>query len=483
MPIITISRGSLSRGKLLAEALAAKLGCECIDREFLADAAIDCGIAVGKLETAMIKAPASRRRYAREREFYLATATASLCEKALGGNLVYHGHAGHLLLPGVSHVLRVRVLSSMEKRIQATESAMRLPRAEAIEFIKKVDQDRARWAEYLHGVRWHDPALYDIVVNLENIPEDNAAVALCAMAELPAYKSTPASRRALEELLLASRARIALGQDDTCARAEVRVRARGGIVSVHHMPRQADLIPHVAEVLEGLPGVEEVRCTIAETNILWIAETFNFKSDIFSDIVALAESWDASVELLRFVASDTVSSELAEDELETDDDGGVAETLAELRKIERSGGRHVVVGGATELLHSIDRRIKYSLFVVGGVYHSKPHAAQMRLARELRSVLGDNFQAAVVSTEEIKKRLRLGGADLVKALLRVALVAALYLLVFDRQEQILSFTAPFEGKTWPLRLATVAAIASFVPVLARLWGSSAARLLKMVGID
>ena len=491
MPVITISRGSLSGGSALAKALATKLGCACIDRESLADLAIDRGIQVGQLESVLVKAPASRRKLARERELYLATVTAKLCELALAGDLVYHGHAGHLLLRGVPHVLRVRAVSSTEKRIEAVESRLRLPREQAIEFIDKIDRDRSRWAEYLHGVRWDDPTLYDIVVNLESMPPENAAVALCAMTELPDYQQTPASRRAIAELLLASRARIALGQDEKTSRADVRVRTRGGTVSVHCMPRQASVIEHIPGALAKIEGVENIRCTIAETNILWIEEEFDPRSDTFSDIVAIAEGWDAAVELLRFVArdeSDPADAPASGEEWhEGDEDsleaGGIADTLAELRKINRSGGRRVVHGDANALLHSIDRQVKYSLFVVGGVYKVKPLGAQLRLARELASILSDNFATAVVDTEGIKKQYRAGRGDIATALIRIAIVAAIYLFFFSFQEQILAFTGATDSKSWPLKLLTAISIACFIPLLARLYGSSAARILKMIGIE
>jgi len=39
--------------------------------------------------------------------------TAVLLDHARQGNLIYHGHVGHLLLSGISHVLRVRVIADM----------------------------------------------------------------------------------------------------------------------------------------------------------------------------------------------------------------------------------------------------------------------------------------------------------------------------------------------------------------------------------
>ena len=55
----------------------------------------------------MIKSPGSSEKLARERNLYLAFLTAALCDAAGQGNMIYTGRAGHLLLPGVSHRLRV----------------------------------------------------------------------------------------------------------------------------------------------------------------------------------------------------------------------------------------------------------------------------------------------------------------------------------------------------------------------------------------
>ena len=56
MQIVCISRGTLSGGKELAERLAEKLGCACLSREELSDAATAEGIQVGKLEMSMVRA-------------------------------------------------------------------------------------------------------------------------------------------------------------------------------------------------------------------------------------------------------------------------------------------------------------------------------------------------------------------------------------------------------------------------------------------
>ena len=117
--VICISRGTQSGGRELADQLAAKLDYACLGREELNEAATQQGIQVGKLEMAMVRPGIFSERLALERDHYLAFTTAYLCDKAMEGGLVYHGRTGHFLLPGVSHVLKVRVLADPEYRIKA----------------------------------------------------------------------------------------------------------------------------------------------------------------------------------------------------------------------------------------------------------------------------------------------------------------------------------------------------------------------------
>ena len=131
MQIICISRGTLGGGRELAERLAKKLGCACLSRERLIEAATDEGIQVGKLEMAMIKPRGFSEQLAVEREHYRAFSTAYLCDRALEGRLVYHGRTGHLLLPGIDHVLSVRVVSDDEQRIWRAVRELRLDARES----------------------------------------------------------------------------------------------------------------------------------------------------------------------------------------------------------------------------------------------------------------------------------------------------------------------------------------------------------------
>jgi len=144
-----------------------------------------------------------------EREHYQAFTTSVLCEKALNGPLVYHGRTGHLLLQGVPHVMRVRVVADLETRIKSVEDRLGITREKAKQYITQVDEDRHRWVHTFYNMDWDTSSAYDFTINLEHANVHNVAAAFCGVAKLPDFQETPFSRNALEDLLLANRCRTA----------------------------------------------------------------------------------------------------------------------------------------------------------------------------------------------------------------------------------------------------------------------------------
>jgi cytidylate kinase len=247
MGIITISRGTFSGGKAVAEGLAARLNYPCISLEILdaADATGGAGEDPKRLLTRLNRGRSELIRHARE------------------GNLVYHGFAGHLLLPGVSHVLRVRIIADMEYRIRAAVRELGLTREEAAPLIRAQDEQSMKRALSLYGVRWNDPSLYDVVLNLDHIGTESAVHILLGIAGLDEFRPTDESRCAFENLALGSRVWAVLATDHRTRRADIRVMSVDGVVTITGnvgSEKVLAALPHVAGEIEG---VKEVRCEAA----------------------------------------------------------------------------------------------------------------------------------------------------------------------------------------------------------------------------
>ena len=503
MALIIISCSSRTLRKEMAEDLARKLGYPCLSREEVTDQATEAGIPVGKLEMSILKGTAPSDQLARLKERYLAFVTASICEKARSGNLIYHGRSGALVLPSVSHIFRVRVIPHLENRIQTKMLRFRMNRQKAEQYVQQVDQDIEKWVHQVHGQDINNPRLYDLILNLENMSVANASMALCSMVELPDFRPTPASSRAMSNHCLAAQARLRLSLDDRTADADLTVLANDAVITVTYMPRQSEVAQRIPEVLSELEGVKEILVTMANTNILWIQEAYKPKSETFGRINQLAQRWGAAVELLRFIPTAGIDSAGPEEPtsglpphipkkgeytggIEDDvpdppsrDDGGTSQTVEELIRQGRSGGSHTLQGNFRDLSNTISRNVNYSLVVIGDLFLSKPKVAQVRMLRDLKLFLGEKIHVPVISADELQEKYLFGLKQLVKLLIFLGLVAGIYGVIFTHQESILVFLQEYKG--W--KFISTVAIGLLVPLIAYLYGTVAHLFLKMIKFD
>jgi cytidylate kinase len=259
MAVVTISRGSFSGGKALAECLANRLSYRCIDRDVIVERAAASGVSQDELLDALLKPPTFLERFRHKRYVYLALIQASLAEEVRTGKVVYHGNAGHLLLKGVSSVLRVRIIAPLEFRVAIVESRLKLSRQESIAYIQKVDEDRRRWTQFLYGVNWEDPALYDLVLNLEHTSIEVACNVLEAvMKQQTCFQFTEECQAAMDDLALSSRIRATLAMDSSTSHLEVEVEASRGAVHIKGKltrPEELEDVRRVALSVRGLSSL------------------------------------------------------------------------------------------------------------------------------------------------------------------------------------------------------------------------------------
>lgn len=260
MAIITISRGTFSGGEALAKCLADRLGYPCISREVILDeAAKEYGVRAEELTAVMEKPPSFWARVAGARTAHLMFVRAALCAHAGKGNLVYHGLIGHFLLPGISHVIRVRVIADMEFRIKVAMQQQNLAHQDAIASIEKVDKERRDWIRFLFDVEWNDPYLYDIVVNLSRTNLSIACDMVARMTEQEEFKPTAASVKAMQDLALGSRVSAGLAKDARTRGVNLKVAADDGIVTVTGMVLSQATVEAVPLIVRQVEGVKEVR--------------------------------------------------------------------------------------------------------------------------------------------------------------------------------------------------------------------------------
>ena len=261
MSVITISRGSLSGGQELAERVAERLGYRCVSREVLIEAAKRYGVPEPKLDELFEKKPSFWEWLTRSRDRYLVFVQAAMCEFAQAGNLVYHGQAGQQLLPGISHVLKVRLIAPVERRIRNAMEQQKIDHEAAAKHIQRIDEERSRRMHDLFDVDWRDPTLYDLLINLEHMTIDTAAELVVSLVQRPDFQPTAASNQALDDLSVACRVKAALGIHPATSDLLLDVQANAGVVHLAGVITALDdgrFEDEIREIALGTPGVSSV---------------------------------------------------------------------------------------------------------------------------------------------------------------------------------------------------------------------------------
>ena len=208
MSIITISRGSYSRGVEIAEMVAEKLGYQCLARDVLIEASKEFNIPEVKLIQALEDPPSFFERFTNEKKKYIAYIQTALINSLRADNIVYHGLAGHFFVKDIPHVLKVRIIADLEYRIKFVMERDKINRDKAIDFLEKIDSSRREWGQYLYGLNLEDPTHYDIVINTENLSLEVVVDIICKMVTLKQFQTTPESQKKMDNLASSLKATV-----------------------------------------------------------------------------------------------------------------------------------------------------------------------------------------------------------------------------------------------------------------------------------
>jgi len=210
MAIITISRGSYSKGKEVAERVAARLEYRCISREVILEASGIYHIPEIRMVKAIHDAPSILERLGGGKLAYIAYYKSALARLVREDNVVYHGLAGHLLLKGVPHVLKVRIIADLADRVLSVMKEEKINEQDARSMILKDDQERRKWTQSLYGADPWDSSLYDLVIHIDRFTVSDAVDFVCDAAGRDQFKTTAESRQKMDDLALASQVKAAL---------------------------------------------------------------------------------------------------------------------------------------------------------------------------------------------------------------------------------------------------------------------------------
>ena len=94
------------------------------------------------------------------------------------GSCVIAGRSAFYLLKDCTNKLDIFITASREKRIERVMAKQKLSAQDAAETIDRIDQYRENYIQRIAGVSRYDIRNYDCVINMDQLADEDAAVAL-----------------------------------------------------------------------------------------------------------------------------------------------------------------------------------------------------------------------------------------------------------------------------------------------------------------
>ena len=101
--------------------------------------------------------------------------TDTILQLARMGNVVIVGRGANIITSKLKNTFHVRLIASLEKRIEHIKSLMDLSEEEALNYIKKEDENRKKYLKSYFNVDADDPLLYHMTVNTDLLTHKGAA--------------------------------------------------------------------------------------------------------------------------------------------------------------------------------------------------------------------------------------------------------------------------------------------------------------------
>lgn len=258
MPLLLISRGSFSGGQCISECLSRMGGIKCLTREDLIAAVNRHGELATRITASVARAAHNYAEFSALRRPYKILMRLAMLEQLRQGDAAYFGYSGHLLLPGIAHAVRVRLVAPIELRIKLTMSREKCGEERALELIRQADDERSRWALFMYGKNLRDPESFDFCVNLERFSSQAACGLLMSLVRHPEFQPTAESLAAVENQHLSMRVLAALVNDPRTFELELEATAQEGEILLEGPFLEDEARSQVLEIARQVPGVREI---------------------------------------------------------------------------------------------------------------------------------------------------------------------------------------------------------------------------------
>ena len=212
-PVITVTRQYASGGSEIARLVAAALGWDVIDNEFVEAVARRAGLPADEVAQHDERAPGLLERVARalaigSPEMFMTAVAAPpppverdeativkmtervIAEAAAHGRIVLVGRGAQAVLAQrpPPDALHVYVVASKPWRMRLAVERLGVPAATVERAVDEIDHRRDQYVKTHYGRSRHDVAHYDLVVNTERLGIEGAAAVVVGEARRRGWK-------------------------------------------------------------------------------------------------------------------------------------------------------------------------------------------------------------------------------------------------------------------------------------------------------
>jgi len=101
--------------------------------------------------------------------------TDTILQLARMGNVVIVGRGANIITSKLKNTFHVRLIASLEKRVEHIKTIMNLSEKDALNYIKREDENRKQYLKSYFHVDIDDPLLYHMTVNTDLLTHKGAA--------------------------------------------------------------------------------------------------------------------------------------------------------------------------------------------------------------------------------------------------------------------------------------------------------------------
>ncbi len=259
MALLLVSRGSFSGGQLISQCLSKTTGMRCLTREDLVAVVNTHGELANQVVTSMARAAQDYNRLSSLRRPYKILMQRALLGYIRQGDVAYFGYSGHLLLPGIMHAARVRIIAPVHLRVDLLMQREKITEVQARERISQVDEERSRWTRFMYGKSLKDPELFDLCINVDRISFCTACNMLVNLVQQSDFAATVESLAAVENRYLSTGVLAALLDSPETLDLELAATADNGYVTLEGPYLEDEQRQMVLDVARSIPGVTDVQ--------------------------------------------------------------------------------------------------------------------------------------------------------------------------------------------------------------------------------